>query len=438
MLNISKVTLPGMAGRRVCPLLVRAPSPGQQWLLAVLALGQLSACVCAALLPSIGSCLCKLCPSGTHQLSAPSCVALLLSVSLGRTLITEPSAKFRLFPLPLAARWSVRNQFVLCPGRALYRVWLGRSILTIQSLLPCVASKAKTVLAVLRLARMATPPSIVSCLCKFCTPGTQQLSALPCVALLLSVMPERNSSTEPPAKFRSSSLLEARRCVRDQPTPRLGRALHGMWSSLSILAKWSFPLSVTHQTSAVWLVLCLAQPALRDVQPTNSSVSNIGLIQLCSYLAMLESRDSRPSLVRTWNCYAGVRVGEASHPGPTRSQPTLHQMWGQTPSSPESAPPDCRSGNPKVLDSFRVVVVNPTAVLDKEHALHACRAHVLFLAETSATAGTQVGVGANLAKLGYSTFWSRPVAPHATPGGRPESRRGCAGGAAVVTTLRSS
>ena len=435
MLYISEVHLLGMAGRRGCLQLVRAISSRLQWLLPVLALGQLSAWVRAALLPSIRSCPCKPCPSGLHRLSAPLCVALPFSVSLDCTLAFEPSAKFRFFLLPFAARCFVRSQFIHCLGRALYRMCLGRSIHAIQSLPFCVATQANTVLAVLCLARLAVSLGPVSCLCALCTPGTRQLSALPCVALLLRSMPERNACTEPPAQFRLfPSLLAARRCVRAQFTPRRGRTLCRMWSSLSRRAEWSFPLLATRRLSAMWLVLCLVQPALRDVQPAVPSVSHIGLIQLSSYPALLKTRDP---LARTWNCYAGVRVGEASHPGPTRSQPTLHQLWGRTPSSPEPAPPDCCSGDRKAVDSLRVVVVNPTAVLDKEHALHTCRAHVLFLAETSATAGTQVGVGANLAKLGYSTFWSKPVAPHATPSGQPESRRGCAGGAAVVTTLRA-
>ena len=122
--------------------------------------------------------------------------------------------------------------------------------------------------------------------------------------------------------------------------------------------------------------------------------------------------------------HAGVRVGEADNPGPPchSSQPTLHSFWSGTGHTPPQ---------------LSMAVANPTAVLGKSSELLALGAQVLFLAETSAVDTTQHSLSCQLRPAGYRCHWSAPVAPHFSEEGKQASRRGCAGGAAVITSLAS-
>ena len=200
-------------------------------------------------------------------------------------------------------------------------------------------------------------------------------------------------------------------------------------------APWPSLLSVLHcgvQSSAEpCVVLLLAFLAFLSVCHLNGglpSVSKCGFRPVSWCLLTFVPRASPP-----W--YEGARIGEALHPGPDFSvQPTLHSLW-RSPAQPPVSEPTSQIVNGPLHNTCRVVVANPTAVLAKEMELRSFGAQLLLLAETSATAATQRTVACSMAKHGYRSFWSHPVAPHMAPRDQSESRRGCAGGAAVLSTL---
>ena len=72
----------------------------------------------------------------------------------------------------------------------------------------------------------------------------------------------------------------------------------------------------------------------------------------------------------------GQRIGEASHPGPRAT-----------------------------VDSFRLAVVNPTAIRNKEHELLSLNANIVCASETTAVAQVQSRVGAAMARHSFKVVW---------------------------------
>lgn len=85
------------------------------------------------------------------------------------------------------------------------------------------------------------------------------------------------------------------------------------------------------------------------------------------------------------NYLNGSRVGEASNPGPTRDQ-VRH---------------DSRA--------FRVGLINPTTVYQKEDDLLALGADILCLAETAATKSVQVAFNEAIKHTSYKMVWTLPI-----------------------------
>ena len=116
------------------------------------------------------------------------------------------------------------------------------------------------------------------------------------------------------------------------------------------------------------------------------------------------------SLCQAWarigiSPFAGVRIGEASHPGPA------HQA------------------------TFKLAVVNPTAIHRKEQDLADLHADVLCISETSALEHIQKAVAKGMSRRGYRTTFGAPVAPHTAHVDRPDFVRGLAGGVAIMSQL---
>ena len=144
----------------------------------------------------------------------------------------------------------------------------------------------------------------------------------------------------------------------------------------------------------------------------------------CSFVSL-------PARFISYCPYAGQRIGEAQNPGPPGSRPlrqsSLLEAWRQEVDDPE---PDPHSW-------VQITVANPTAVLGKADLLVSLDSDILLLAETSAVGSTQATLAGQLRPKGYRCFWSPPVDAHFTLPGRPESRRGHALGAAVMSRLRA-
>ena len=234
---------------------------------------------------------------------------------------------------------------------------------------------------------------------------------------------------------------------------------HALGSALALRSRSALSLSGgTTVTWRFWLhlrsILCcqlsvlsplvVAEPRLGStLYQLSASVANLAsvwfyrsldrmgcTVHMMHFGAVLFARPPPP-----W--WQAVRFGEASNPGPAgNSRTTLHSFWSSQ-SSAGAADTTPKQSSPVKGDSLKVVVANPTAVLSKEAELCALQAHVLVLSETSATAQTQLTVASSMAARGFRSFWSCPVEPHYTPAGQPESRRGCAGGTAVLSTLAS-
>ena len=205
-----------------------------------------------------------------------------------------------------------------------------------------------------------------------------------------------------------------RRAMQCQP------ALSGLNAALLGLGAAESPIvSVQLSADSVLALLRCADACLQPISKSRPS-------QAC----VLRCRHDQPALARATHPMRGVRIGEASHPGPStpRPQPTLLSYWGAQPAPTSSRPPS---------DRLTVVVANPTAVLGKVHELLELRAHVLLLAETSAVSSTQSTLTAQLRPHNFRCHWSAPVLPHNTSPGKVESRRGVAGGAAVLASLPS-
>ena len=83
---------------------------------------------------------------------------------------------------------------------------------------------------------------------------------------------------------------------------------------------------------------------------------------------------------------------------------------------------------------FRLAVVNPTTVLNKEAELHSLQAQIYLLAETAAVARAQDIVTARLRPAGYHWVWGSPVASHVSGNDMTtDSLRGMASGTAVAS-----
>ena len=140
----------------------------------------------------------------------------------------------------------------------------------------------------------------------------------------------------------------------------------------------------------------------------------------------------QPRLLRP-NGLLGLRIGEASHPGPSQpTQTTLRSFWGPDDSTAE-APSQLSEGG----DILHVAIANPTAILGKFAEILELQAHVVAMAETSAVCSTQDSLTPRLRAKGFRCHWSAPVQPHATSPGLTESRRGCPGGTAVLSQVPS-
>ena len=138
--------------------------------------------------------------------------------------------------------------------------------------------------------------------------------------------------------------------------------------------------------------------------------------------------------MRRWSLL-GVRVGEATNPGPPSSVPqsTLHHFW----STPGSTPAADTPTQPELGDVLSITVANPTAILSKLHEVLELKSDLILMSETSAVASTQTTFAKQLRPHGYKAHWSAPVEPHHSSPGRPESRRGCAAGCVVIASLPS-
>lgn len=120
---------------------------------------------------------------------------------------------------------------------------------------------------------------------------------------------------------------------------------------------------------------------------------------------------SRLSLIR--HCALnGVRIGEASNPGPnTQSHVSAKKA------------------------NLRLAICNPTALYGKVSECLQLNADILCISETSATIIAQKTLNTEFANFGYRCFWSKEVQSlKATDDSRP-SFRGEAGGAAVLTRV---
>ena len=120
----------------------------------------------------------------------------------------------------------------------------------------------------------------------------------------------------------------------------------------------------------------------------------------------------------------GVRIGEASHPGPFKQTQLAAYFPGRPsramPPSPASPVPQCHAPQ----SSFTIAVVNPTSVLHKSRALVSLGADVVALSETSAVQRTQTIVSAEVRKSDFKVYWGHPVPSHTRPGSDKEILRG--------------
>ena len=125
----------------------------------------------------------------------------------------------------------------------------------------------------------------------------------------------------------------------------------------------------------------------------------------------------------------GYRIGEASHPGPSR-QNKLTAYFG---SDPKAVPPPV----PPTRDTCVVAVINPTSVLHKVPLFLETEADVLALAETSAVEHTQQVTGRALSRHNFRAHWGRAVPCHRRDGAPQHCLRGLAAGVALFSRLPS-
>ncbi|CAE6968657.1 unnamed protein product [Symbiodinium sp. CCMP2456] len=82
---------------------------------------------------------------------------------------------------------------------------------------------------------------------------------------------------------------------------------------------------------------------------------------------------------------------------------------------------------------FRLAVVNPTSVLNKEPHLVALQCHICLLSETSAVDRAQQVVRRRLHQAGFAWVWGEPVPAHQTERAPTGSMRGHAAGVAIAS-----
>ena len=140
-----------------------------------------------------------------------------------------------------------------------------------------------------------------------------------------------------------------------------------------------------------------------------------------------------PRLLWRLSPYSGIRVGEASLPGPPR-QCTLHSFFcGSATPTPES-----RRAAPSRKDECIFAVVNPTSILHKVPLCLQTQADVFFLSETSAVHRTQQVTTREFQKYGFKAHWGSPVPSHQPAGASAQpGLRGFAAGVAVVSRVPS-
>ena len=100
----------------------------------------------------------------------------------------------------------------------------------------------------------------------------------------------------------------------------------------------------------------------------------------------------------------GVRVGEAANPGPA-SSPSF----------------------------FRLAIVNPTAIRNKEAELLSLQANVICAAETTAVLRVQQQFSRQMRRKSFHSVWGAPVSPLLAHDAQESSLRGLAGGVAIFS-----
>ena len=181
-----------------------------------------------------------------------------------------------------------------------------------------------------------------------------------------------------------------------------------------------FPAHLMDRTQAQRKDLCLLAPRLfdrgagvgcrRPTAPSSDSRFWFGAGSPAGPMAMsiwgcrlFCSTDRIPRLQPEHDATIGVRIGEASHPGP--------------------------SGEHEVT----VAVINPTAILNKHRELLELESNLILASETSATARTQQVVQSQLHRLGLTSRWGCPVAE------QQETRAGvCVRGLSIGTAAFTS
>ena len=125
--------------------------------------------------------------------------------------------------------------------------------------------------------------------------------------------------------------------------------------------------------------------------------------------------------------YNGLRIGEASNPGPPQS--TLHDFFGKRGAAVQREAPSSLS--------CVFAVVNPTSILHKVPAIMDLGADVVALAETSAVHRAQQVTTTAFRKYGFKVHWGRAVPSHSRVESDTVSMRGLAAGVALATKLPS-
>ena len=126
--------------------------------------------------------------------------------------------------------------------------------------------------------------------------------------------------------------------------------------------------------------------------------------------------------------FAGVRVGEASNPGP---QSKLTAFFG--PAEGHSTPDDKTPAASNKASVCTFAVVNPTSILHKAQALREIGADVLILAETSAVHRVQTVTTTAMRQLQYKCLWGCPVPCHSRDSCPSGTLRGLAAGVALAS-----
>ena len=126
--------------------------------------------------------------------------------------------------------------------------------------------------------------------------------------------------------------------------------------------------------------------------------------------------------------FAGVRVGEASNPGP---QSKLTAFFG--PAEGCSTPDDKTPAASHNASVCTFAVVNPTSILHAAQALREIGADVLVLAETSAVHRVQTVTTTAMRQLQYKCLWGCPVPCHSRDSCPSGTLRGLAAGVALAS-----